>query len=86
MTVMNNKYINNFINIANMCINFGFWLLYFKNLISIIISKPSKLAYDPPKMFHFIVLLNTFRKLIEKVISEEFKFNQLLIISFTQIN
>ena len=67
---MDDKCINNFINIANTYIDFGFWLLYFKNSISIIISKPNKPAYDSLKMFHSIVLFNTFRKLIKKVISK----------------
>jgi len=35
----------------------------------IIIPKPNKLAYNTPKIFHPIVLLNTLGELIEKVIS-----------------
>ena len=65
--VADNKYITNFIYIANTCINLSFWSLH---LTSIIIPKLNKLAYDSPKIFHPIVLLNTLSKLIEKVISE----------------
>jgi len=68
--VTDNKCINNFINIANTCINFGFWPSHFKNLILIIIPNHNKLAYNLLKMFCPIVLLNIFRKLIEKVISK----------------
>jgi len=39
-------------------------------LISIIIPKPNKPAYNLPKMFYSIVLLNNFGKLTEKVISK----------------
>jgi len=40
----------------------------------IIISKPNKLAYNHPKAFCLIVLLNTLEKLIEKVIAERIQF------------
>jgi len=40
-----------------------------KILTSIIIPKINKLAYDSPKIFHSIILLNMLGKLIEKVIS-----------------
>jgi len=65
-----NKYITNLVNIANDCINLGYWLLLFKKLTLIIILKSNKLVYDSPKAFYPIVLLNTIRKFIEKVISE----------------
>ena len=55
--VINNKYITNFVNIANAYINLRFWQLY-KNLTSIIISKPNKLVYNSPKTFYSIVLFN----------------------------
>ena len=64
------KYITNFDNITNPCINLSFWSLYFKRLTSIIISKPNKLAYNSSKTFHLIILLNILGKLIEKVISK----------------
>ena len=66
--------LNNFINIANTCINLGYWLLYFKILLSIIISKPNMTSYNSPKMFWLIILLNMFRKLIEKVIGKRLQF------------
>ena len=66
-----NKYISNFINIANTCINLGFWPLYFKKSTSIIIPKPNKVLYNSLKTFQSIILLNTLGKLIEKVISKK---------------
>jgi len=41
----------------------------------VIIPKPNKPAYDNPKSFHPIVLLNTLGKLIEKVITERLQFH-----------
>jgi len=66
--------LNNLVNIANTCINLGYWLPHFKMLSSIIISKSNKASYDSPKMICPIVLLNTIGKLIEKVIGERLQF------------
>ena len=55
--------------LANSCITPRHWPQYFKELVSVIIPKPSKLAYDTPKAFRPIVLLNTLGKLIEKMIA-----------------
>ena len=66
--------LSNIINIANTCINLGHWLNYFKCSSTVIIPKLNKLAYDHPKAFHPIVLLNTLEKLIEKVIAERIQF------------
>ena len=68
------NYLVNVINIANLCINLGHWLNYFKCLSTVIISKPNKMAYDQPKSFCPIVLLNTLGKLIEKVVAERLQF------------
>ena len=68
--VTDTKYITKFVNIANSCINLGYWSLYFKKSTSTIIPKPNKLAYNFLKTFQPIILLNMLRKLIEKVISE----------------
>ena len=65
---------NNIINIADTCINLGHWLSYFKYSSTVVIPKPNKLAYDQPKSFHPIVLLNTLGKLIEKVVAERLQF------------
>jgi len=70
--------LSNLINIVNVCIKLGHWLLYFKTFISIIILKPNKTSYDIPKMFRPIVLLNTLSKLIEKFIGERLQFQVLL--------
>jgi len=55
--------------LANACLLVHYWFRYFKELVSVIILKLSKLAYDTLKAFRPIVLLNTFSKLIEKMIS-----------------
>jgi len=68
------NYLVNVINIANLCINLGYWLNYFKCLSTVIIPKPNKMAYDQPKSFCPIVLLNTLGKLIEKVVAERLQF------------
>ena len=62
------------INIADTCINLGYWPDYFKTSTTIIIPKPNKLSYNNPKAFQPIVLLNTLSKLIEKVIAERIQF------------
>ena len=72
--VKQDEYLVNIINIADSCINLGHWLNYFKYLSTVIIPKPNKILYDQPKSFHSIVLLNTLRKLIEKVIAERIQF------------
>ena len=64
----------NFINIADVCINLGHWPNYFKYFSTVIIPKPNKLAYNHPKSFWPIVLLNTLGKLIERVITERLQF------------
>jgi len=40
----------------------------------VIIPKPNKPLYDSPKSFRPIVLLNTLRKLIEKIIGERLQY------------
>jgi len=62
------------INIADACINLGNWPKYFKISTTVIIPKPNKPSYNNPKVFHPIVLLNTLRKLFEKVITERIQF------------
>ena len=68
--VNDSTYLKNFINIDNMCINLGYWLLHFKTSSSIIIPKLNKAFYDSPKMFRLIMLLNTISKLIENIIGK----------------
>ena len=72
--VKNNDCLTNIINIADSCINLGYWLNYFKISSTIIIPKPNKTSYNQPKAFQPIVLLNTLGKLIEKVIVEKLQF------------
>ena len=67
--IKNNKYIMNFVNIANSYINLSHQLSYFKKSTLIIIFKPNKSSYNTSKTFWPIVILNTVGKLIKKVIS-----------------
>ena len=62
------------VDIADACINLGYWPDYFKISTTIVIPKPNKQSYDNPKAFRPIVLLNTLSKLIEKVIAERIQF------------
>ena len=66
--------LTNIINIANVCINLGHWLNYFKCSSTVIILKLNKLVYDHPKSFCSIILLNILGKLIKKVITERLQF------------
>jgi len=72
--VKNDDCLTNIINIADSCINLGYWLNYFKISSTIVIPKPNKTSYDQPKAFQPIIFLNTLGKLIEKVIAERFQF------------
>ena len=72
--VKNDACLTNIINIADSCINLGYWPKYFKISTTIIIPKPNKTSYDQPKAFCLIVFLNTLGKLIEKVITERLQF------------
>ena len=72
--IEDNKYLYNIVNIANTCIDIKYWPLHFKISSSIIISKSNKIAYDFPKIFYLIILLNTLGKLIKKVICEKLQY------------
>jgi len=72
--IKNDECLSKIINIANACINLGFWPEYFKASTTVIIPKPNKPSYDNPKAFHPIILLNTLSKLIEKAIAERIQF------------
>ena len=68
--IKNDDCLSKIINIADACINLGYWPNYFKISTTVVIPKPNKTSYDNPKAFCPIVLLNTLGKLIEKVIAE----------------
>ena len=72
------EYLNIIINIANACIELGYWPLHFKRSTIVVIPKPNKKLYDSSKSFRPIVLLNTVGKLIKKVIGEHLQFNTAL--------
>jgi len=67
--VNNNKYLVNFVNIVNSCINLSHLPSHSKKSMSIIIPKLKKSFYDTIKIFWPIVLLNIVGKFIKKVIS-----------------
>ena len=62
--------INKLINIANTCIDLGYWPSHFKMSTTIIIPKLNKMSYDSIKLFCPIVLLNTTSKLFKKMLRE----------------
>ena len=68
-------YLKNIINIANVCLEIGYWPTHFKTSTTIVTLKPNKASYDIPKLFRPIVLLNMLGKLIEKVISDRLQFH-----------
>ena len=70
----NDECLSKIINIADSCINLGYWPEYFKISTTVIIPKLNKMSYDNPKAFRPIVLLNTLSKLIKKVIAERIQF------------
>jgi len=67
--------LDSFIQMANACINLGYWPSHFKISNTIVIPKPNKKLYDSPKSFRPIVLLNIMGKLIEKIIGERLQFH-----------
>ena len=68
---------NRFIDIANTYFDLGHWPSHFKILTMVIILKLNKSAYNLPKFFWPIILLNTTGKLIEKMIGERFQFTSI---------
>jgi len=58
------------IDIANACIDLGYWPSHFKLSTIVIIPKPNKIVYDSPKLYQPIVLLNIIGKLFEKMIGD----------------
>ena len=74
LIVKNDSCLTNIVNIADSCINLGYWPKYFKISFTIIILKPNKSLYNQLKAFHPIVLLNTLGKLIKKVVTDRLQF------------
>ena len=59
----NNIYAAGILFLANACLLLHHWPRHFKKSVSVIIPKPGKPAYNTPKAFRPIVLLNTLGKL-----------------------
>ena len=77
MIIKNHNCSSKIIDIANACINLGVWPSHFKTSTTVIIPKSNKSAYDSPKAFCLIVLLNTLGKLIKKMIGKYLQFHLL---------
>ena len=73
--IRNKECICKFIDIANICIDLGHWLSYFKTLTTVVISKPNKATFNSSKLYCPIVLLNTIGKLFKKMIGEFLQFH-----------
>ena len=74
--ILKNKLcLRNIINIADTCLEIGYWLSYFKISTTIVILKPNKVSYNTSKLFRPTVLLNMLDKLIEKVIGNRLQFH-----------
>jgi len=43
--------IGKFIDIANVCIELGYWLTHFKTSTTVVIPKPNKATFDSPKSY-----------------------------------
>ena len=68
LILANNSYAVGIFSLANAYLSQQHWPRHFKELVSVIIPKPGKPAYDTPKAFKPIVLLNTLGKLIKNII------------------
>ena len=75
MSSLQKKHAVGILYLVNACLFLHYWPRHFKELVSVIIPKPGKPAYDIPKAFRPIVLLNTLGKLIEKMISRQLQFD-----------
>jgi len=81
--IRDEDYIGKFINIANICIELGHWPTHFKTSTTVVIPKPKKATFDPPKSYWPIVLLNTIGKLGKKMIGERLQFHTIVICKST---
>jgi len=73
--VKNKECIFKLLDITNSCIDLEHWPSHFKTSTMVIISKPNKSAYNSPKVYCPIVLLNTIGKLFKKMIGECLQFH-----------
>ena len=75
LILANHSYAVGILSLASACVSLRHWPRHFKESVSMIIPKPGKPAYDTPKAFRPIVLLNTLGKLIEKMIARQLQFD-----------
>ena len=74
LVIKDEKALHALATLFNRVINEGVWLHQLKDAVSCIIPKPKKPAYDVPKAFRPIALLNTISKLLTKVIAKRMQF------------
>ena len=77
LIVKDKIYLKNIIDITNIYFEVMHWPSHFKSLTTIIIPKPNKPSYNSSKLFRPIILLNSSRKLIKKVIGNRLQFHVL---------
>jgi len=75
LILANNICARGILSLANACLSPHHWPRHFKESVSVIIFKPGKPAYNTPKIFRPIVLLNTLGKLIERMITRRLQFD-----------
>ena len=75
LILANHSYAVGILSLANVCLSLQHWPRHFKESVSVIIPKPGKPAYNTPKAFRPIVLLNTLGKLVEKMIARRLQFD-----------
>jgi len=73
--IRNDDFICKFIDIANACIELGYWLSHFKTSTTVVIPKSNKTTFNSPKSYRPIILLNTIGKLFEKMVGEYLQFH-----------
>ena len=49
--IRSEEYIFKLVDIANTCINLGYWLSYFKSSTMVVIPKPNKTIFNSPKSY-----------------------------------
>jgi len=63
------------IEIANACIDLGYWPSHFKSSTMVIIPKSNKIVYNLSKLYWPIILLNMIGKIFEKMIGDRLQFH-----------
>ena len=75
--IRSKEYIFKLVDIANTCIDLGYWPSYFKTSTIVVISKPNITIFNSSKSYWPIILLNTIGKLFKKMIGECLQFHMI---------